>query len=159
MTVFPGARTFFLGNTSLVSKWERLRLESQENSSSAGVVVKSTFNWALDQLDGTGTVGSYDAARHPIVLLNFVGQIQILIADPDVLKDMFSVKNQLVDKTDMLRIMFKNFYGDSFLFSKTDEHWKAKRKATAHAFYRERMVNMLEVLKQKIREACDKWAA
>ena len=71
---------------------------------------------------------------------------------------MYSTKNQLVDKTDMLRIMFKNFYGESFLFSKTDENWKAKRKATAHAFYRERMVNMLEVLKEKIGEACDHWS-
>ena len=71
---------------------------------------------------------------------------------------MYSTKNQLVDKTDMLRIMFKNFYGESFLFSKTDENWKAKRKATAHAFYRERMVNMLEVLKEKIGEACDNWS-
>ena len=121
-------------------------------------MVKSTFNWALDQLDGTGTVGSYDAAKDPIVLLNFVGQIQILIADPAVLQDMFSAKNQLVDKTDMLRIMFKNFYGDSFLFSKTDDNWRAKRKATSHAFYRERMVNMLEVLKEKIGQACEKWA-
>ena len=70
---------------------------------------------------------------------------------------MFSVKNQLVDKTDLLGIMFKNFYGDSFLFSKTDDNWKAKRKATAHAFYRERMVNMLEVLKEKIGVACESW--
>ena len=102
-------------------------------------------------------VGSYDAAKNPVVIFNFVGQIQILIADPQVLKDMFSTKNQLVDKTDLLGIMFKNFYGDSFLFSKTDENWKAKRKATAHAFYRERMVNMLEVLKDKIGEACESW--
>ena len=28
ITVFPGARTFFLGNTSLVGKWEELRLAS-----------------------------------------------------------------------------------------------------------------------------------
>ena len=54
--------------------------------------------------------GSYDAAKNPVVIFNFVGQIQILIADPQVLKDMFSTKNQLVDKTDLLGIMFKNFY-------------------------------------------------
>ena len=70
---------------------------------------------------------------------------------------MFSAKNQLIDKTDMLRIMFKNFYGESFLFSKTDANWRAKRKATAHAFYRERMVNMLEVLKGKVAQVCEKW--
>ena len=71
---------------------------------------------------------------------------------------MFSTKNKLIDKTDMLRIMFKNFYGDSFLFSKTDANWKAKRAATAHAFYRERMIHMLEVLKSKIGEACLTWS-
>ena len=58
----------------------------------------------------------------------------------------------------MLRVMFRNFYGESFLFSKTDANWKAKRKATAHAFYRERMVNMLEVLKDKVAHASEKWS-
>ena len=142
VTVFPGACNFFIGNINIVGRWEKVRLNSQDDAQikeadESDEMVKSTFNWALDQLDGSVEVGSYDAAKNPVVISNFVGQIQILIADPQVLKDMFSTKNQLVDKT--------------------DENWKAKRKATTHAFYRKRMVNMLEVLKDKIGEACESW--
>ena len=70
---------------------------------------------------------------------------------------MFLTKNQLIDKTDMLRVMFQNFYGDSFLFSPTDKAWKEKRKATAHAFYKERTALMLNVLKDKVAALCQKW--
>ena len=82
ITVFPGARNFFLGNARIVGEWEALRLASQDEGSP---VIKSTFNWILDQLDGSGKEGNYDAAENPVVLLNFVGQLQILIADPVLL--------------------------------------------------------------------------
>ena len=47
----------------------------------------------------------------------------------------------------------------SFLLSKGDQVWKEKRKATAHAFYKERMIHMLECLKDKISARCEKWAS
>jgi len=50
--------------------------------------------------------------------------------------------------------VFSKFMGESFLFSRADEVWKAKRKACAHAFYKERLVHMLEVLKDKMTEHC-----
>jgi len=37
--------------------------------------------------------------------------------------------------------------GHSFLTSKGDDLWKAKRKACAHAFYKDKLEAMLEVLK------------
>ena len=120
-------------------------------------MIKSTFNWALDQLDSTGKEDSYEPHKHPVVLFNFVGQVQIIISDPNIVRDMFLTKNQLIDKTDMLRVMFQNFYGDSFLFSPTDKAWKEKRKATAHAFYKERTALMLNVLKDKVAALCQKW--
>ena len=47
--------------------------------------------------------------------------------------------------------------GEAFVFSKGDELWKAKRQACAHAFYKERLVHMLEVMKGKLDDICDKW--
>ena len=53
--------------------------------------------------------------------------------------------------------LFKNLFGNSFLFSKGDEVWKQKRKTTAHAFYKDRLVHMLEALKDKVFDVHSQW--
>ena len=47
--------------------------------------------------------------------------------------------------------------GESFLFSKANDNWRAKRKACSHAFYKERLVSMIEVLKDKLADSCKSW--
>ena len=60
---------------------------------------------------------------------------------------MMVTKNAELDKTGLFEGVFKNFFGSSFLYSKTDEAWKAKRKGVAHAFYKDRIMVLLEHLK------------
>ena len=48
--------------------------------------------------------------------------------------------------------------GDSFLFSKADGTWKAKRQACGHAFYKDKLVQMMECLKDLIGSSFEKWA-
>ena len=66
-------------------------------------------------------------------------------------------KSALCDKTGKFEGLFLNLLGNSFLFSKGDEKWKAKRRASSHAFYKDRLVHMLESLKEKVFEAQDEW--
>ena len=82
------------------------------------------------------------------MLVNLFGRINLFVADPGVVQDMIVTKNAQIDKTGEFEAVFSNIFGRSFVFSKTDEHWKAKRKACAHAFYKDRLVHMLEVLKE-----------
>ena len=63
---------------------------------------------------------------------------------------MYGVKNSLIDKTGKFEAVFKNLFGNSFVFSKGDDIWKEKRRASSHAFYKERLVHMLEALKDKV---------
>jgi cytochrome P450 len=74
----------------------------------------------------------------------------LYVADPDMVQDLWVKKNSIFDKTGNFVGIFSKLFGNSFLFSKADEIWKAKRKACSHAFYKERLVHMLEVLKDKI---------
>lgn len=55
--------------------------------------------------------------------------------------------------------MFKCIIGSSFIFSPNDETWKIKRKAMAHAFYKDRLQQMLETLKVVILTTFAAWAA
>ena len=99
----------------------------------------------------------YDAKDHPNLLMNMFGRINLLIADPAAVQDMIVTKNALIDKTGEIEAALINLYGHSFVFSRADEQWKAKRKACAHAFYKERLIHMLEVLKEQLLETQADW--
>ena len=45
----------------------------------------------------------------------------------------------------------------AFAFQKGDDDWAAKRKASAHAFSRERLSNVLEVLKDQMTSIVNQW--
>ena len=66
---------------------------------------------------------------------------------------MYGAKNAIYDKTGEYEAFFKNLFGNSFFFSKGDDIWKKKRRASAHAFYKDRLVHMLDALKDKVFDA------
>ena len=115
--------------------------------------------WFIDQLDPSGAEHSYDAAKSSVLAANLGSNIYLIVADPEMVQDLWVKKNSIFDKTGNFEGIFSKLLGNSFLFSKADEVWKAKRKACAHAFYKERLVHMLEVLKDKIEEDCQRWTA
>ena len=55
--------------------------------------------------------------------------------------------------------MLRSLLGNSLLFSKSDAIWKAKRKAIAHAFYKDRLAKMLDVLKTETMVSIKSWLA
>ena len=46
--------------------------------------------------------------------------------------------------------MFENIMPTSFVFSPGNDDWKNKRKAAAHAFAKERLSKMIELLKDQL---------
>ena len=113
----------------------------------------------MDQLNPSGAEHSYDAGKNPVVVANLGGNVFLYVADPEMMLDLFVKKNTIFDKTGNFRGIFSRLFGDAIAFRHADEVWKAQRKACAHAFYKERIVHMLEVLKDKIEEDCERWAA
>ena len=70
---------------------------------------------------------------------------------------MYVTKNAQIDKTGTYKGVFQHFMGESFVFSKTDAHWKAKRKGLGHAFYKEKLVDLLAILKKHMHKLCQEW--
>ena len=68
-------------------------------------------------------------------------------------------KNAQIDKSGKFEFGFKNLFGNSFIFGKSDSHWKAKRKGLAHAFYKDKLISMLDILKDYVFEAQNRWLA
>lgn len=121
--------------------------------------MQTLFTYLMDQSTESKAVNSFDCGEHPNVLVKTGLDISLLTADPSIIQDMLVTKNALIDKTGIFEGIFKNFYLNAFVFSKNDERWKAKRKATAHAFYKDKTVHMLDVLKMYIKRPQDKWLA
>ncbi len=66
---------------------------------------------------------------------------------------MLVTKNSLIDKTEIFSAILKNLLGHAFTFAKNDDLWKAKRRAMAHAFYKDKTVHMLDALRSYIMAA------
>ena len=92
----------------------------------------------------------FDAGKIPIYGFGMHGKPYLVMMDPVVVGDIFTTKNKIMDKDGTLCSVFKRMLGDSFLFQKTDENWKEKRKASGHAFYKDRLEIMLEILRKQI---------
>ena len=139
--VFPGSDRFFIGLLSRFRQWQQIRRTQK-------MPVKLGYYWMLDTLKtGEYVRDSFNACGSPVICFNVVSQLNLIITDPGIIQEMFTSKNNIVDKNGIIKIIFEDFFGESFLFSKGDDVWRARRKATAHAFYKENLVHLLEVLK------------
>ena len=86
-----------------------------------------------------------------------LGKLNLSIGDPVAIQDMLVTNGALCDKTGLFERVFSHLLGNSFLFSRGDELWKQKRKAVAHAFYKNRLIDMLDVFKVQINETQEEW--
>ena len=152
MSPTPGWEKFIQGNIDLALRYEKLCGENAGKN-----IVKHISCYFMDNVDPQGRVDSYEAAKHPVPIMNMMGTVHVIVADPIMVQDLFITKNEIFDKTGTFEGIFSKLLHNSFLFSKGDAIWKAKRKACAHAFYKERLVLMLELLKDKIEGDCNKW--
>ena len=53
--------------------------------------------------------------------------------------------------------MFEDFMPTAFVFAKGDDDWKRKRKASAHAFAKGRLANMMELMKDQLMVRVNQW--
>ena len=70
--------------------------------------------------------------------------------------DLFVKKNKIVDKTNHFQQLMEDIAPDSFVMEPGGESWEKKRKACSHAFYKERLENMMDIFKGKLNTWIDK---
>jgi cytochrome P450 len=80
-----------------------------------------------------------------------------VVSDAAFARDFFTVNNKYTDKDGQSETFFKKLLGESFLFSKGGDKWKAKRKACSHAFYKERLQGMMETFRQQSMKQLGRW--
>jgi cytochrome P450 len=83
---------------------------------------------------------------------NFVGlvlgtTVAILVNRPEPCEQIFQTKNKYFDKHPRSARIGKKLLGNSILFAKSDVVWQRKRKALSAALYKEKVKQMLEMIK------------
>ena len=92
----------------------------------------------------------------------FVGAINffnalLIINKPQPLSDIFINKSMYVDKEEMIKMQFKPFLGESSLLIKASEEQVRMRKLIGSAFYKDKLLKMVEVIKDLVASKVEKF--
>lgn len=154
VTLFPGCRRLIFGNDFDLMEYGKVCEKGEE-------VVCDPHQWMAHSLFpkvmGMPEGKRFEANEYPIIACNFLTVPSIWVSDPDIVKDIFIGKNATLERHPIAQLIFQNGIGQSFLISKGDELWKKKRKACAHAFYKDRLQKMLEILNTKLTDTFTLW--
>ena len=89
----------------------------------------------------------FEAHRHPMCVLNLFATPSLRVNDPEVVQQLYTTHSNLIDKNGLIRDIMDPLLGYSFLFAKNGQDWQKKRKAVAHAFYKEKLIHQTQTLK------------
>ena len=79
-----------------------------------------------------------------------------IICDVRVVEAMYTTKNKYFDKHPITADFTQVLMGSSILFSKTTHEWKTSRKAMSPAFYKGKLIQMIEIAKLSMRTTLSK---
>ena len=72
--------------------------------------------------------------------------------DPAVVEAMYTTKNKYFDKHPLIKDLCYPLIGDSILFAETTQDWKKSRKAMSPAFYKGKLVQLVEIAKLSVEQ-------
>lgn len=70
--------------------------------------------------------------------------------DAAVVEAMYTTKNKYFDKHPLVKDLTHCLLGDSILFAETTQDWKKSRKAMSPAFYKGKLVQLVEIAKLSV---------
>ena len=62
-----------------------------------------------------------------------------------------------MSRSEVFKASLQNLLGNAFAVTKADERYKAKKKGVAHTFFKDKLIVMLEKLKDYVMEAQQRW--
>ena len=87
----------------------------------------------------------------PVLQAVVANEIWLVISDPLIVEAMYTTKNKFFNKSPMMRELLFCLTGDSILFSETSAEWRARRKTLSPAFYKGKLIQMVEIARESVR--------
>ena len=118
--------------------------------------LKNPTHYILDQTTESKAEDSFDYAKNSVQVVNVLF-FNLQVSDPEVIKDMFDMKKAQINRPEIVKGCTYNWSGNLMILVKTDDSWRAKRKAIAHTFFKNQLIAMLDKLKHYTMEAQKRW--
>jgi len=84
-------------------------------------------------------------------------EVYLLIGDLETVQELYTTYNKIFDKHPVIKNVTMELTGRSILFAETDELWKKRRDAIRPAFYKGKLIEMIETAKDCMRGTLDRW--
>ncbi len=81
----------------------------------------------------------------------------LYIKDPDMLNEISTTKNKYFDKHPALKNIFAPLIKNSIIFDESNQLWATKRKTLSAAFYKEKLLKMIVLIKRELKKSLDMW--
>ena len=76
----------------------------------------------------------------------------LFFREPSLLEDLYVTQNKYFDKSFVIKGVFHKLMGDSILFEESSEFWNNKRKKMSVAFYKDKLIKMVDIMKKCMQE-------
>ena len=103
-----------------------------------------------------GLINMFAGGNKPVMLCYFTCGTTIVIADPQVAEAMYTSKNKYFDKHPIVKDLTLCLTGRSILFAETTREWKEARKTLSPAFYKGKLVGLVEIARESVRTSTDR---
>ena len=127
--MLPGCKPV-IGHLGNVVRYAKAAKEGQ---------VRHIYHWLVDDV--------YGSNRPKVVMIQMFHRPQLIITDHKMVRDLYTTKNKLLDKSQVIKAYFHELVGDSLGFGLADHLWKFQRKVLSQAFYKNKLMMMLDIVK------------
>ncbi len=99
----------------------------------------------------------YQACKHPLLLMNMLSTVVLMVADPEIIQEMWSNKVKFFNKHSIAEDLNGPIMRKHFVMLPTGDQWRTERKALSQMFYKEKLRIMIGVVKQHTELQYAKW--
>lgn len=79
------------------------------------------------------------------------------ISDPKIVQALYTTHNKYFDKHPIVRDVTLQLTGRSILFADSGPEWRKRRSAFSPAFYKGKLIQMVELAKGSMRTTIQRW--
>ena len=81
----------------------------------------------------------------------------MMVQDPEIVQELMGRQNANTEKNDFVYNLVWNLLGESFVMTEATPEWKKKRQICGQAFYKDKLIAMTQVMREKTQAKIDHW--
>ena len=82
----------------------------------------------------------------------------LMMWDPYLIEETFVRNNKFLTKNSVLKNIVYDLMGESILMSESTEEWSKKRKVLSTAFYKDKLLKMISLVKTVVKSTMEDWS-